>query len=120
MATYSTEEVIALHYEYKRYADSAVPTYLEKQETPKLFAEWLRAKEQAQMQCSVFDIEALEQRTKQLPVKGQIIWVRDKFIGHTWIQREFDSFSSDNKAICKTKQGAIYMWDEYSTTDPNK
>lgn len=67
----------------------------------------------------------------QLPVKDQLIWVRDvedhnSYYGD-WQQRNFCKFE-DDKAACYLKGksskdpnplGERVLWDEYSLTDPN-
>jgi hypothetical protein len=107
MKKYTSDEVIALVQEYKNYQ---VGMSLNKK-TIMLFPNWLKEKEQS-----------------ELPVKDQLIWVKDtndiiwnercfaKFIGNT-LFCYVEGYNSSS--IIKEDELSLIPWDEYSITDPN-
>lgn len=109
---YTSEEVIKLYYEYtdSRFEDidkifNTEGMYMSDVRT---FEEWLRDKEQS-----------------EIPVKGQMIWVRDN--GGQWFTRDYPMWTiyKTHKmispiAITTSILGAIEVWDEYSLTNPNE
>lgn len=100
MKTYTTDEVIDLVTKW-----TIQKSLLDGIES---FPEWLKDKEQS-----------------EIPIKGQMIWVRDN--GGEWFTRDYPMWTIHKThkmispiAITTSILGAIEVWDEYSFTDPNQ
>jgi len=110
---YTTEQVIDLYNQYNKYRKDEFVLSIDEKRTLncKEFINWLKDKEQS-----------------ELPVKDQLIWVRDrdeldyqpryfaKFIDNI-IFCYPDGFKSSNM---DEDNFNLVPWDEYSLTDPNK
>ena len=109
---YTTNEVIELFSEYMQniYLPNEWNKCLteEKFTFPTSFETWLLDREKA-----------------LLPVKDQLIWVKD-FEDEIWVERQFSHFGTNDRYIwcyrigeAEEKITEFIIWDEYSLTDPD-
>lgn len=102
--TYTSDEIIDL---INQYEDTFTGYSVERvKKYSKTFEQWLKEKEQL-----------------EIPVKGQMIWVRDKYVNFetSWVKREFVGFKPEGIVITRNDLSTEDItWDEYSLTDPNQ
>lgn len=117
MKKYTSDEVIVLVEDYLKYKHDHIHDCAINDKDPrtfKLFAEWLKDKEQS-----------------ELPVKDQLIWVKN-LPDINWHQRHFakmyndivfcyaDGLNSiDHIKAFGDMDISLVTWDKYSITDPN-